>query len=99
MGTRGLTASASEDVGPDSAFGGAHGSGVYAGAAPREPREQQRRQQQLAVQVAAGARVIPGAPFAVVESQSLVSEVPKTPAGGEIFPMVRAFQSGGRRQT
>src|SRR5258708_27387413 len=95
MHTRGLTASASEDVGPDSVFGGAHGSGVYAGAAPREPREQQRRQQQLAVQVAAGARVIPGAPFAVVGSQGFVSEIPKTPAGGAIFPLVRAFHTGG----
>src|SRR5258706_15564636 len=96
MGTRGLTASASEDVGPDSAFGGAHGSGVYAGAAPREPREQQRRQQQLAVQVAAGARVIPGAPFAVGESQGLVPGVPKTPGGEKIFAWFGAFNSGER---
>jgi len=90
MRTRGLTASASEDVGPDSAFGGAHGSGVYAGAAPREPREQQRRQQQLAVQVAAGA------PFVVVDSQGLVPEVPKTPAGEQFSAWLRAFNSGER---
>src|SRR6266404_8515686 len=85
MHTRGLTASASEDVGPDSAFGGAHGSGVYAGAAPREPREQQRRQQKLAVQVAAGA------PFVVVDSQGLVPEVPKTPAGEQFSAWMRGF--------
>ena len=98
MHTRGLTASDSGDVGPEPAVGGAHGSGVYAAAAAREPREQQRRQQQLAVQVAAGARVIPGAPLVVVGSQSLVPEVPKTPAGEQFSAWVRGFNSGERAQ-
>jgi D-alanyl-D-alanine carboxypeptidase len=96
MHTRGLTASDSGDMGPDSAVGGAHGSGVYAAAVPREPIEQQRRQQQLAVQVAAGAHVIPGAPLVVVESQGLVPEVPKTPAGEQFSAWLRAFNSGER---
>ena len=77
MQTRGLTPSGSEDGGAASALRGAHENGVYAGEAPRNLREGQRRQQQLAVQVAAGARVIPGAPFLVVESQGLVPEVPR----------------------
>jgi CubicO group peptidase (beta-lactamase class C family) len=98
MQTRGLTPSGSEDAGADSALSGAHENGVYAGEAPRNLREGQRRQQQLAVQVAAGARVIPGAPFLAVESQGLVPEVPKTPAGEQFSGWLRGFNSGERAQ-
>ena len=38
-------------------MGGSYEYRVYAGAGPRDLREAERRQQQLAVQVAAGARV------------------------------------------
>jgi D-alanyl-D-alanine carboxypeptidase len=96
--TRGLTPSNSEDAGADSGLGGAHEGGIYAGGERRDLREGQRRQRQLAVQVAAGARVIPGAPFLVLESQGLVPEVPKTPASEQFSAWLRAFNSGERAQ-
>jgi D-alanyl-D-alanine carboxypeptidase len=98
MHTRGLTPSDSQDADADSALGGAYESGVYAGVAPRDLRERQRRQQQLAVQAAAGARVIPGATFVAVESQGLVPEVPNTPAGEQLSAWLHAFNSGERTQ-
>jgi D-alanyl-D-alanine carboxypeptidase len=96
--TRGFTPSDSEDGGADSALGGAHESGVYAGAAPRDPKESPQPQQQLPVRVATGARVIPGATFLVVGSQGLVPEVPKTPAGEQFSAWLGAFNGGERAQ-
>src|ERR1700732_3276345 len=56
--TRGLTPSGAEYGGADSGLAGGSTSGVYAGMKPQEMRERQRNQQQLAVQVAAGAQII-----------------------------------------
>jgi len=78
---RGLAPSVVKDAGSGSTMGGAYEYRVYAGVTPRDLREAQRRQQQLAVQVASGARAVPGATIFVVESQGVVPEVPKTPAG------------------
>jgi D-alanyl-D-alanine carboxypeptidase len=98
MRTRGLAPLDSEQAGAESTLGGAHESGVYAGRAGRNLREGQRQQQQLAVQVAVGVRVIPGAPYLVVESQGLVPEIPKTPAGEQFSTWLRGFNSGDRAQ-
>jgi D-alanyl-D-alanine carboxypeptidase len=96
--TRALTAAVSENGGGDGTSRGAWDSRVYAGASPRDLREAQRMQQRLAVQVAAGARVIPGATLLAVESQGLVPEVPKTAAGTQFSTWLRAFNSGERTQ-
>jgi CubicO group peptidase (beta-lactamase class C family) len=99
MRTRGLAASAdSENAGANSAMGGRYGNGVYASVAPRNFKEHQQIQQQVAVQVAAGARAIPGATFVTVESQGFVPEVPKTPAGEQFSAWLRGFNSGERAQ-
>jgi D-alanyl-D-alanine carboxypeptidase len=96
--TRGLVPSATKDAGSGSAMGGAYENSVFAGATARDLREAQRRQQQLAVQVAAGAQIIPGATLLAVESQGMVPEVPKTPAGEQFSTWLRAFNSGERAQ-
>jgi len=93
---RGLAPSVAKDAVSGSAMGGAYEYRVYAGARPSDLREAQRRQQQLAVQVASGARVVPGATIFVVESQGVVPEVPKTPAGEQFSTWLRAFNSGER---
>src|SRR5712672_3273331 len=93
---RGLAPSVVKDAGSGSATGGAHEYRVYEGARPGDLREAQRRQQQLAVQVASGARVVPGATIFVVESQGVVPEVPKTPAGKQFSTWLLAFNSGER---
>jgi len=95
---RGFVPSAAKDARSGSAMGGSYEYRVYAGAGPRDLREAQRRQQQLAVQVAAGARVVPGATMLVVESQGVVPEVPKTPPGEKFSTWLRAFNSGERAQ-
>jgi len=97
-GTRALTAAVSEDAGAQGTPGSGYGSAVYALMKPQDLGERQRRQQQLAVQVAAGARIIPGATMFAVESQGLVPEVPKTAAGTEFSTWLRAFNSGERTQ-
>jgi CubicO group peptidase (beta-lactamase class C family) len=96
--TRGLTPSGSVSGGADSGLAGGSTSGVYAGMKPQEMRERQRNQQQLAVQVAAGAQIIPGATSLAVEWQGLVPEVPKTPAGEQFSTWLRSFNSGDRAQ-
>ncbi|HEY2462299.1 MAG TPA: serine hydrolase domain-containing protein [Candidatus Acidoferrum sp.] len=93
---RGLVPSNSEDRGTDFVQGGGYASGVYAVMKPQDLSERQRRQQQLAVQVAAGAQIIPGATTLAVESQGLVPELPKTPAGEQFSAWLRAFNSGER---
>lgn len=93
---RGFLPSNSEDRGTDSGQGGGYISGVYAAMKPQDLSARQRRQQQLAVQVAAGAQIIPGATSLAVESQGLVPEVPKTPAGEQFSTWLRAFNSGER---
>lgn len=94
--SRGLVPSNSEDRGTDFGQGGGYASGVYAVLKPQDVTERQRRQQQLAVQLAAGAQIIPRATFLAVESQGLVPEVPKTPAGEQFSTWLRAFNSGER---
>jgi CubicO group peptidase (beta-lactamase class C family) len=94
--TRSLTAVVSENSGAEGTPGGAYGSAVYAEMEPRDLRERERRQQQLAVQVAAGAKIIPGARLVAVESQDVVPEVPKTPAGEQFSMWLRGFNSGDR---
>jgi hypothetical protein len=91
----GLAPSVAKDAGSGSAMGGAYEYRVHAGATPRDLREMQRRQQQLAVQVASGARVVTGATIFVVESQGVVPEVPKTPAGEQFSTWLRVFQQRG----
>jgi CubicO group peptidase (beta-lactamase class C family) len=99
MRVGGLTPPSSENA-AETDFGrsGGHGSGVYAVVKPQNLRERQQRQQQLAVQVAAGARIIPGATLVAVESQGSVPEVPKTPAGEQFSLWLRGFNSGERAQ-
>jgi D-alanyl-D-alanine carboxypeptidase len=96
--TRGLTTTNSQNGGANSTLGGGYASGVYAVMKPQDLRERQQRQQQLAVQVAAGAQIIPGATLLAVESQGLVPEVPKTPAGEQFSAWLRGFNSGERAQ-
>jgi Beta-lactamase len=98
MHRRELGAAYSENAGATSAMDARYGNGAYAGVGPRSLRERQQRQQQLAVQVAAGARVIPGATYVTVEPQGLVPEVPKTPAGEQFSLWLRGFNSGEREQ-
>jgi CubicO group peptidase (beta-lactamase class C family) len=98
MRTRGLTPPNSENGVADSGQAGGYAGGVYAVMKPQDVAERQRRQQQLAVQVAAGARIIPGATLLAVDSQGLVPEVPKTPAGEQFSTWLRAFNSGERPQ-
>jgi D-alanyl-D-alanine carboxypeptidase len=95
--TRGITPSGSESGGADSGLAGGSTSGVYAAIKPQEMRERQRPQQ-LAVQVAAGAQIIPGTTSLAVESQGLVPEVPRTPAGEKFSTWLRSFNSGERAQ-
>jgi CubicO group peptidase (beta-lactamase class C family) len=93
---RGLTSSVAKEASSGSPMGAAYEYQVYGGARPSDLREAQRRQQQLAVQVASGARVVPGATIFVVESQGVVPEVPKTPAGEQFSTWLLAFNSGER---
>lgn len=95
--TRGLTAAVSGEA-SEGTSRGAWENRVYAGASSRDLREAQRQQQRVAVQVAVGARVIPGATMVAVESQGLVPEVPKTAAGTQFSTWLRAFNSGDRTQ-
>jgi D-alanyl-D-alanine carboxypeptidase len=92
--TQGLTPSVSEE-GVESRQGGAYSNAAYAGGAPRD---QQRRQQQLAVQVAASAQIIPGTTLLAVQSQGSVPEIPKTAAGEQFSTWLRGFNSGERAQ-
>jgi D-alanyl-D-alanine carboxypeptidase len=98
MRTPGLTSANSQDGGANSTLGGGYARGVYAVVKPLDLGERQQRQQQLAVQVAAGAQIIPGATILAVESQGLVPEVPKTPAGEQFSAWLRGFNSGERAQ-
>jgi CubicO group peptidase (beta-lactamase class C family) len=77
---------------------GGYGDGIDAVVKPQDLRTRQRNQQQLAVQVAAGARIIPGATLLAVESQGVAPEVPKTPAGEQFSAWLRGFNSGERAQ-
>ena len=61
-------------------------------------RERQKQQQRMAVQIAVGTNVIPGAPLLVVGWQGFVPEVPKTPAGEQFSAWLKAFNSGNRAQ-
>jgi D-alanyl-D-alanine carboxypeptidase len=97
LSVRGLVPSA-KDAGSRSAMGGTYEYRAYAGGMPLDLREAQRRQQQLAVQVASGAGVIPGATMLVIGSQGVVPEVPKTPAGEQFSTWLRGFNSGERAQ-
>ena len=99
MRAGGLMPPSSENA-AETGFGrsGGYGSGVDAVVKPQNIRERQQRQQQLAVQVAAGAHIIPGATLLAVESQGVVPEVPKTPAGEQFSAWLRGFNSGERAQ-
>jgi D-alanyl-D-alanine carboxypeptidase len=98
LSVRGLVPSAAKDAGSGSAMDGTYEYRAYAGGMPLDLREAQRRQQQLAVQVASGAGVIPGATVLVIGSQGVVPEVPKTPAGEQFSTWLRGFNSGERAQ-
>jgi CubicO group peptidase (beta-lactamase class C family) len=99
MRAGGLTPPSSENA-AETDFGrsSGYGSGVNAVVKPQDLRARQRNQQQLAVQVAAGAHIIPGATLLAVESQGVVPEIPKTAAGEQFSAWLRGFNSGDRAQ-
>lgn len=95
---RGFAVSKGEDSDSDSMSGGAYENGYAIGGSSMDVRERQRRQQAMAMQVAAGTENVPGRLFVVVESQAGVPQVPSTPAGEQFSAWLMAFNSGERQQ-
>lgn len=78
--------------------GGAYENGYAIGGAGVDVRERQRRQQAMAVQLAAGAENIPGSLPLVMEPQGGTPKVPSTPAGEQFSAWLKSFNSGERAQ-